>query len=300
MGEPSSFLEPAVSDSSPCQLDEGFRVRVARRDEAAMFFEWAKGEGWNPGRHDVPCFYDADPESILIAELKGQPVASISCVRYEGNFGFVGLYITKPEFRGRGFGLRLWTAGLARLAGCNVGLDGVIAQVPNYERSGFRFSHHHVRYGGTLAGKASPGLVRLDAIPFADVLAYDRECFPAPREAFLQSWIAQPESVSLGVVREGKLAGLGVARRAVEGFKIGPLFADDAPTADAILLGLAKETGGESLFVDVPEAPLQPAAESFVQRHGLTEVFRCARMYTRGRPAIADRKVFGNTSLELG
>lgn len=288
-----------MNDSAPCQVDEPFRVRAVGRDEMGLFFEWAKGEGWNPGRHDGPCFHDADPHGILLAELHGQPVASISCVRYNDDFGFLGLYIVRPEFRGRGLGLRLWTAGIARIAGCNVGLDGVVAQVANYERSGFHFSHYHIRHAGALVGKSEPGLVRLDAVPFADVLAYDRECFPAPREAFLRSWIAQPESAAIGMIREGKLAGFGVARRAVEGFKVGPLFADDESTADAILLGLAKEVGG-SVAVDVPEPPLQPAAESFVRRHGLVEVFRCARMYTRGRPAIAGRKVFGNTSLELG
>ena len=36
-----------------------------------------------------------------------------------------------------------------------------------------------------------------------------------------------PGSVALGCLRGGRLAGFGVARRGAEGFKIGPLFADD-------------------------------------------------------------------------
>jgi hypothetical protein len=293
-----------MSESSPCQADEPFRVRSAARDEMGLFFEWADREGWNPGRYDGPCFHDADPRGMLVAEVQGEPVATISCVRYSDDFGFVGQYIARPEFRGRGFGLRLWTAGLARLAGCNVGLDGVLDQVKNYEKSGFRLSHTHIRYGGIVGGDpllegTTPNVVRLDAVPFADVLAYDRACFPAPREAFLRSWVAQPESVSLGLLREGKLAGFGVARRAVDGHKIGPLFADDAAAAEALLLGLAKEAGGP-VVIDVPELSAHPSAESVVRAHGLTEVFRCARMYTRGRPAVADGRVFGVTSLELG
>src|SRR5438045_764066 len=98
----------------------------------------------------------------------GGPVAPISCVRYGDDFGFVGQYIVAPEHRGRGFGLRIWTAGLARLGGRNVGLDGVLDQVPNYDRSGFRFSHHHVRYGGTVAGRSLPGRARLHAVPLRD------------------------------------------------------------------------------------------------------------------------------------
>ena len=288
-----------MSDSVPCQADEPLSIRAVRRDEMRLFFEWADREGWNPGCFDGPCFHDSDPQGMLVAELRGEPVATISCVRYSDDFGFVGQYIAKPEFRGRGFGLRLWTAGMARLAGCNIGLDGVSDQVANYEKSGFRLSHHHIRYGGTLAGASSPGLTRLDAVPFGEVLAYDRDCFPAARGAFLRSWIAQPESVALGLVREGKLAGFGVARKAVAGFKVGPLFADDAPAADALLLGLAKEVGGP-LVIDVPELSANPSAEGLVQKYGFTEVFRCARMYTRGRPAFATQRVFGITSLELG
>ena len=234
-----------MNESSPCQADEPFRVRVISRDEVGLFFDWANREGWNPGRHDGLCFHDADPGAMLVGELHGEPVATISCVRYDSSFGFVGQYITKPEFRGRGLGLRLWTAGLARLTGCNVGLDGVLDQVANYEKSGFHFSHHHIRFGGTVAGKPSPELVSLSRIPFAEVLAYDRACFPALHETFLKCWIAQPDSIALGFVRAGKLAGFGVARRAVERRKIGPLFADDAGAAEALFLGLAKEAGGQ-------------------------------------------------------
>jgi hypothetical protein len=62
---------------------------------------------------------------------------------------------------------------------------------------------------------------------------------------------------------------------------------------------LVKGTAGP-IVIDVPEAAAHPSAEALVQKHGLTEVFRCARMYTRGRPVIAAGKVFGVTSLELG
>ncbi len=167
-----------MSDSAPCQVSEPFRVRVVARDEVGLFFEWANREGWNPGRFDGPCFHDADPGGMLLGELHGEPVACISCVRYSDDFGFLGQYIVKPEFRGLGFGLRLWTVGMTNLGSRTVGLDGVLDQVKNYEKSGFHFSHHHIRFGGTLAGKSLSGLVRLDAIPFSDVLAFDRECFP--------------------------------------------------------------------------------------------------------------------------
>jgi GNAT superfamily N-acetyltransferase len=288
-----------MSDSSPCQVDEPFRVRNLRREEVGLYRQWADGEGWNPGRHDAACFFDADPDGFFVGELAGEPVACISCVRYSPDFGFLGQYIVKPEYRGKGFGVRVWSAGMAHLAGCNVGLDGVLAQVPNYEKSSFHTSHLHVRYGGTIVGKMHPAINRLDSVAFDEVAAYDRTCFPAARETFLRSWIAQPESVALAYMEEGIIGGFACARRASEGFKIGPLFADDRAAAEALLLALAKETGGQ-LVIDVPETSFHSAAESMALAHGLTGIFQCARMYTRGRPAVETSKVFGITSLELG
>lgn len=284
---------------NPCQADEPFRVRAVARDEMRLFFDWATHEEWNAGLYDGPCFHDADPEGMLVAEVHGEPVAIVSCVCYSADFGFAGQYIARAEFRGRGYGLRLYTAGIARLAGRNVGLDCAPDQVGTYERAGFRPAYHHIRYVGLPVGETPSGLTRLDAVAFADVLEYDRQCFPAPREAFLRSWLTQPESAALGLVREGKLAGFGAVRRAVRGFRIGPLFADDAEAAAALLLGLAKEAGGP-VGIDVPEAPAHPTAEELVMRHGMTEEFRCVRMYTAGEPTITRDKVFGVTSLELG
>src|SRR5262249_47645761 len=101
-------------------------------------------------------------------------------------------------------------------------------------------------------------------------------------------------------LREGRLAGFGVAQRSVEGFKIGPLFADDLTAADILLRGLMAETGGGSIYFDSPDAAENPAAAELVGRFGMREVFRTARMYTRGRPRLDAGRVFGITSTESG
>lgn len=44
---------------------------------------------------------------VLIGLVGAEPVATISAVRYGPDFGFIGLYIVKPEFRGRGHGFRI-------------------------------------------------------------------------------------------------------------------------------------------------------------------------------------------------
>jgi hypothetical protein len=189
---------------------------------------------------------------------------------------------------------------MAHLGTRNVGLDGVLAQQSNYKRSGFAVAYNHIRYRGEGGGPVPAGVVRLSAVPFEDVLAYDRGCFPALRPTFLRAWLALPESLALGCLREGRLAGFGVAQRGVEGLKIGPLFADDLAAAEVLLRGLTAVTGGGTFFLDAPDDTESPAAGLLAGRFGMREVLRTARMYTRGRPRLDAGRVFGITSLELG
>jgi hypothetical protein len=109
-----------------------------------------------------------------------------------------------------------------------------------------------------------------------------------------------PESVALGFLREGRLAGFGVAHRAVEGFKRGPLFADDLAAAEFLLRGLTAEAGGGSFYLDTPDCVQNPDAAHLVKRFAMRDLFRVARMYTRAQPLLTSTRVFGITSMELG
>lgn len=260
--------------------------------------DWAAMEGWNPGLHDAECFWAADPGGFLVGELAGEAVAGISAVAYGADFGFLGLFIVAPEHRGRGFGRRLWRAGLARLGGRNVGLDGDPARPDGYHRSGFRLAYRNVRFEGAGRAQEASAAVDLASLPFAQVAAYDRELFPAPRERFLERWIAVPDGRALGLLETGRLSGYGVIRRCRTGHKIGPLFADGADQAEALFRALSATAPGEPLVLDVPEP--NAAAVALARGHGMKAVFETARMYRGKEPDIPLRRVFGVTTLELG
>jgi GNAT superfamily N-acetyltransferase len=209
-----------------------------RQADLALALEWAAAEGWNPGLHDAHCFYAADPQGFFVGERDGVPIGCVSAVRYGPGFGFLGLYIVKPEHRGHGFGLELWRAAMDYLGDRVVGLDGVVAQQENYRKSGFRLAFRNIRQQGRGRGAAPPGLTDLAAIPTEEILRYDETAFPAPRTEFLKSWIGQPQAFAFGAVNEQRLKGYGVLWACREGFKIGPLFADDEETADRLFEGL--------------------------------------------------------------
>ena len=87
-------------------------------------------------------------------------------------------------------------------------------------------------------------------------------------------------------------------RRCGVGAKIGPLYADDAETAEALYTSLAAFVPDEPVFIDVPE--VNAWAMSLARRHEMVEVFGCARMYLGPRPRVADARIYGVTTFELG
>ena len=275
-----------------------FSIRNMSRDELGLALDWAAEEGWNPGLDDAEPFHAADPGGFFLGELGGEPVGCVSAVRYGADFGFLGLYIVKTPFRGRRFGLALWRAAMDRLAGRNVGLDGVVARQENYKTSGFRLACRNIRHQGVGGGAAPEGLTDLASVAFHELEAYDRTLFPAARTRFLRLWIRQPRGAALGVVGPAGLRGYGVLRPCRRGFKIGPLFADGPEVAERLFLGLAARAGDEPLFLDTPE--VNPAAEALVTRHGMTPVFETARMYTGEPPETRLDHCFGVTTFELG
>jgi hypothetical protein len=140
--------------------------------------------------------------------------------------------------------------------------------------------------------------VDLSAASFAELSRYDAAHFPAPRERFLRAWITQPNGRALGAMQDGALRGYGVIRPCRQGFKIGPLFAADGDTAEALFRELGDFARGEPIYLDVPEN--NPDAMALAQRHNLREVFGCARMYYGPPPSLPDREIFGVTTFELG
>src|SRR5690242_4582692 len=99
-----------------------FEIAVASADDVLRMAEWAGDEGWNPGRTDIHAFFATDPAGFLMGRVDGEPQICISVVKYGAGFGFLGFYIARPAVRGKGYGLRIWNAGMARLEGRNVGL----------------------------------------------------------------------------------------------------------------------------------------------------------------------------------
>ena len=271
-----------------------------RREELGLALDWADREGWNPGLRDSDCFHVADSDGFLIGCLGQEAVACISSVRYGENYGFIGFYIVKPELRGRGYGLSIWQAAMNRLAGRVVGLDGVISQQGNYQKSGFVLAHRNIRFGGTpqLAPVRASKLIEIGFDWEQPLIDYDEAFFPAKRISFLRCWLWPDHRKAFALAENGSTKGYGVVRACRRGFKIGPLFADTEEGADLLFRALAANANGEPVYLDCPEP--NRSATALAIRYGLSPVFETARMYRGSAPDLSLSRTYGITTLELG
>jgi GNAT superfamily N-acetyltransferase len=253
---------------------------------------------------DAEAFWAADSQGYYGVDMDGKLVGSGSIVSYEGKLGFCGLFMVRPEWRWKGLGPRLADFLIERIKerlepGASAALDGVFAKQDYYAKSGFAFQHRNLRMEGVgEAGPIAPDLVELHAVPFEELAAFDRDHFGADRSAFLKRWLTPAGGLGVGYVREGRLAGCGVVRPCVRGFKIGPLFAEDLEMAESIFAALSNRAAGQPLFLDTPE--VNTAALELASRHGMKECFGCARMVMGPPPPILWERVFGVTTFELG
>ena len=279
-----------------------FIVRNITRSELDTIIDWAAKEGWNPGLHDADSFYLTDPNGFFVGFLDNEPIACISAVAYNKSFGFLGFYITKPKFRGQGYGIQVWNKAMAYLKTQNIGLDGVVAQQENYKESGFKLAYSNIRYQGLAKHTSktqSKNIIPISKVPFAELLAYDTQCFPVSRQKFLKSWISMPESFGLASTYCGKITGYGVIRKCHSGYKIGPLFTNTPKIALSLYESLGNQIVEESpVILDVPE--INKPAIKLAESLKMTKVFGTARMYSKAPPKITLDKIFGITTFEIG
>ena len=294
-----------------------FSVRqMTSPEEVAYAINLEREEGWQPGLDDAECNYAADPTGYFVGELDGKKISTVSVIKWN-SFAYVASYVVEKPFRGKGYGLKTFSAGLASVdKSYNLGLDAIVEYSYLYERHGFRKAWTDRRFKidaskaltcGTSQPQPTLTVKSIAEINFGRLAKYDAKVFGAPRHSFLKKWITAPHAKGFATVDvSGELLGYTVIRKTLVGGdddKIGPLFADGLETARTLFLAAAEVASttpdSSNVIIDVP-IDLNPPAAKLAEEFGGVPVFDCYRMYTKGVPEFPWTTVFGVTSMELG
>lgn len=274
------------------------------REQVDTLIKWADEEGWNPGPYDAEVYWLTDPDGFYGFFNKDEIIAGGSIISYNGEFGFMGFFIVKQEYRSNGIGKKLWylrrdTLIKRLIDGASIGMDGVVDMQPFYNRGGFEIAFRDLRYEGI--GKEysiDKNISSIERSDYDKVLEYDKICFGFNRPQFMINWMQMPEVKTFKYVKDDELKGFAILRKANKGYKICPLFADSPEIAEELFKACSSAAKDDYFYLDIPI--INEAARDLVKKYKMEYVFECARMYYGTLPDVPVNKVFGITTFELG
>jgi GNAT superfamily N-acetyltransferase len=203
--------------------------------------------GWNQIAADWRLFLELG-QPIGLKRADGRLIATASTLPYGGRFGWISMVLVTAEHRRQGLATWLLRHCIDSLRAQSLvpGLDATPAGRTVYLGLGFRdcwtMKRLVCRAAPAPVVVAPPG-VTLRAIRDADrpaLAAYDRDIFGADRGRLLAHLAARLPPAALIAERDGRIVGFVNGRDGRVMNQLGPLVAEDEPTARALLArGLA-------------------------------------------------------------
>ena len=285
-----------------CNADISFVTEISRH------------EGFAPGVGDLAIYQNTDKQGLWVGWLNDAPIGCIAGVRYNENYGFLGLFLVIEKYRGRGFGLQLWKKAFSHLSDLPcVGLEAAPERISDYSKWGFTVSSKTTRWqwlgdGKLLEETLSPdysfdfSFVEGASIPSNAVEKFDEERENTPRPHFLSNWLNHPAGKVIAVIdNEGRCHGFGRIRPCLlqsgDGWRIGPLMADN-PKLLKILLKKLIDSHPGLIIIDAPG--LNKFASKLFSDLGFKSESETFRMYRGSQPPVSMNDVYGLACLELG
>ncbi len=275
------------------------RTKAMGLQDLETVLSWAAAEGWNPGLADGSAFHAADPNGFFLTCVDDIPVAAVSVVNHDPENAFLGLYLCRPEWRGKGLGFATWTAALRHAGGRSIGLDGVPDQEHNYRSSGFVKTGSTLRHEGRFDARASVDARTAGARDVEFLIALDAQANGFARPRFLGPWLADSDgSRSTRVLlRDGTICGFATWRACGTGTKIGPIVTPDLSAALTLISDIAAVRPDGPLVIDVPEQ--NTGLRRALEQVGFIIPFVTARMY-RGPAPETGPGLQAIATMELG
>ena len=262
MQEPFALDTLTAADTHACwQLSQALRW-PHREADWQQFISWAKAHG-----------------AALAVRADGQLIGCGLAWQWGDEQGSIGMVIVDNAWQRRGIGKQLFRGLLQALEGRDVMLQATAQGRPLYESLGFTAIGHARQFHGhwqppAEAAPTAPittdNLARLlQPQDLPALLAYDQRERGLTRPSLLQALLAQmdaDERCAVSVDAHGRLCGYGILRRFGRGWVVGPLLADGADRAVALVKRLIQERTGDFVRID-----LAADTRAFPPPHTLTQ-----------------------------
>ena len=262
--------------------------------------------GWNQTERDWSRLMDLEPEGCFGLLADGTLAATTTAYCYGRKLAWIGMVLTDPAHRGRGYARCLMEHALAfcdRRGMEWIKLDATDMGRPLYLKLGFEDEGPVERWGAVALGttdlaghRAARVSERIAPFSVADWLALDREAFGADRAVVLASLAAEEAAAAPG-------EGYALGRPGSKAAFFGPCVARSAETARVLLQWFLGRHPGETVFWDL--LPANREAVELAREFGFERRRELVRMARRGAAGSGsfehnDSLVFGIAGFEYG
>lgn len=267
-------------------------LRVLRPGDLADAVELSRLAGWNQTIDDWEMLLRLDPQGCFGIELDDRVVATATLLCYGVELAWIGMVLTKPDYRRMGFARRLMQAALDRASSLgtkSIKLDATPEGQPLYKQLGFETEQVVERWfrdGGQINAPVKP----LSSLSRPS-LEMDREAFGADRAALLQELALRNASTSA-------IDAYGFSRAGTRRRYLGPCVAQEAKTARLVIEQILLEPAETGWFWDLLSS--NKKAVELASRLGFVAQRRLERMVIGNRFAKNDQLVYAIAGFELG
>lgn len=232
--------------------------------------------GWNQSTADWQLAIKMNPGGCFAMECDGIVVATTTTIRYGHELAWVGMVLTHPEYRGRGFARSLMERALEHLSDVStIKLDATEMGAPLYRQIGF-VDECPIERWIRQAQVTAP--VAVDE--YRPSFALDKEAFGADRGALLNE-LAKIEAASLG---ESFAMG--------RGNRFGPCVARSTEDAESLARWFLSRHPNEAILWDLFEPGLARSLGF--------ERFRTLTRMTRGEVRRDNSLIYAGAGFEFG
>lgn len=259
-------------------------VRRLTYEDRAACMDLAVSRDW--GSEDPKWRFLFDVAEVYgIDDPSGELIACCTLTRYGTTSAAIGMVLVAERYEGRGLGRRLMTHAMGLAGVAVVSLYATDIGRPLYEKLGFQTTDRNVTHVGVFTGERpdGPATRPVTDADLPRVLAEDLVAFGADRSDLLTTLSGAAEHFV--VAEDG--SGYAAAWRNTSMLVIGPVVADDARTARALIADIAARDGGK-VRVDALHAKVE--LREWLTASGVTPYFETSFMVVGGAALPGDHR----------
>lgn len=291
--------------SKPSTVEVSFREMSTEDIEAGL--RLCRASHWNQTARDWELFLKLSPHGCRVAVKDGRVVGTVTTVRYEDRFSWIGMVLVDPAERGQGIGSLLMSEAMEILNDIpSIRLDATPAGHKVYEKLQFRDEYGLSRMETIVSRErfatADNGARPMRREDLSAVARTDREVFGAGRAAIIE-WIFEGAREYAWVIEDeqgsGQIAGYTFGRHGFNFEHLGPVIANEQQTARQLVAACLEQQVGRRFILDVSH--FEPDWVSWLERAGFREQRPFIRMFYRDNPFPGvPSKQFGILGPEFG